>query len=155
MRVVDSFLISKLTDARYFLTPLFLTEEEIFPFSTSSAETHLKIHQEYLDSHALHSFYAIFRLKYFPTVTLTSRMPHPSNFMKTLKRELNSKVSHYHEISNLADKIFDKTRFSSHIGFLSRWVRHGLIPNRFHINFHDIEPLTRKLYSIQEASRYC
>jgi len=39
-------------------------------------------------------------------------MPHPSNFMRNLKRELNSKVSHYHEISkkgplHLADKIFD------------------------------------------------
>ena len=68
-------------------------------------------------------------------------MPQLHDFEKNVYRLLNRRVSIYqdHVCKKglvLADKTFRKTRFSSHIDFLSKCLRRGLIPKGFLVSFH-------------------
>ncbi|KAL9968922.1 hypothetical protein ACROYT_G021072 [Oculina patagonica] len=69
-------------------------------------------------------------------------MPNLSGFERNLYRDLNRGLSVYRDQPSrtiglhIADKTFAKTRFTSHIGFLSKCLRRNVIPNGFLFSFH-------------------
>ena len=81
------------------------------------------------------------------------------NFEKNMYRLLNRRVSIYQDHVRkkglvLADKNFRKTRFSSHIDFLSKCLRRGLIPKGFLLSFHasNLEQSNSSRYKRQLSS---
>ena len=68
-------------------------------------------------------------------------MPNLTTLTKELRQEIVSYLYLLPSISSnlafrLAIHIFTKTRFSSHINFISRCLQHKVIPKGFRLNFH-------------------
>ena len=68
-------------------------------------------------------------------------MPNLKTLTKELRQEIVSYLYPLPSISSnlafrLAIQIFAKTRFSSHINFISRCLQHKVIPKGFRLNFH-------------------
>ena len=78
---------------------------------------------------------------FLATTTLKLTMPNLKTLIEELRQEI---VSYLYPLpstsSNLAFRlvihIFSKTRFSSHINFISRWLQHKVLPKGFSSNFH-------------------
>ena len=73
--------------------------------------------------------------------TLKLTMPNLKTLTKELRQEIVSYLYPLPSISSnlafrLAIHIFTKTRFSSHINFISRCLQHKVIPKGFRSNFH-------------------
>ena len=78
---------------------------------------------------------------YYSPVILLELMPNLKTLTKELRQEIVSYLYPLPSISSnlafrLAIHIFTKTRFCSHINFISRCLQHKVIPKDFRSNFH-------------------
>ena len=95
----------------------------------------------HLTNFAQHSFLLVLLYATIHTVILTPSMPRLYDLERNAYRLLNRRLSIYQDhvrkkVLLLVDKTLRKTRFSSHIDFLSRCLRRGLIPKGFLVSFH-------------------